>query len=116
VKEQYANRKVVACMELHTFSSLKKEFLPHYFDSMSIADEALVYFSHDVVKHKKLEPITIELVQKSFGGNVVVKTETQDVLDFINQQKWDNSVLLMMSSGTFDGINYETLGEAIVNK
>jgi UDP-N-acetylmuramate: L-alanyl-gamma-D-glutamyl-meso-diaminopimelate ligase len=116
VKEQYANRKVVACMELHTFSSLKKEFLPHYFDSMSKADEALVYFSHDVVKHKKLEPITIELVQKSFGGKVVVKTETQDVLDFINQQKWDNSVLLMMSSGTFDGINYEALGEAIVNK
>ena len=113
VKEQFAERKVIACMELHTFSSLKKEFLPHYIGAMDKADEAVVYFSHEVVHHKKLEPITKEMVQEAFGGKVTVMTETAEVLAYIHQQKWNNSVLLMMSSGTFDGINYEDLGSEI---
>ena len=114
VKEQFSSRKVIACMELHTFSSLKKEFLPHYKGTMDQADEAIVYFSHEVVKHKKLEPITAEMVKNAFGGNVKVMTETLEVLNYINDQKWNDSVLLMMSSGTFDGIEYEKLGEQIV--
>lgn len=110
VKEQFADRHVVACMELHTFSSLKKEFLPHYKDAMKMADEAVVYYSPEVVKHKKLEPISKEMVEDGFGGGVLVLNETQEVLDFIHQRQWNNAVLLMMSSGNFDGINYEELG------
>ena len=115
VKEQFAERHVVACMELHTFSSLKKAFLPHYKDAMKMADEAVVYFSPEVVKHKKLDPISKELVAEGFGGNVVVMNETEEVLQFIRSKKWNNSVLLMMSSGNFDGINYEALGEELSN-
>lgn len=115
VKEQFAERHVVACMELHTFSSLKKEFLPHYKDAMKMADEAVVYYSPEVVKHKKLEPISKELVAEGFGGNVIVMNETEEVLQFIRSKKWNNSVLLMMSSGNFDGINYEALGEELSN-
>jgi UDP-N-acetylmuramate: L-alanyl-gamma-D-glutamyl-meso-diaminopimelate ligase len=110
VKEQYADRKVVACMELHTFSSLKKEFLPQYENAMAAADQALVYFSPKVVAHKKLEPITVEQVKLAFGGNVHVVNETSEVLDFIRSQDWNNAVLLMMSSGNFDGIDYDKLG------
>lgn len=115
VKEQFAERHVVACMELHTFSSLKKEFLPHYKDAMKMADEAVVYYSPEVVKHKKLEPISKELVTEGFGGNVLVMNETEEVLQFIRSKKWNNAVLLMMSSGNFDGINYEALGEELSN-
>lgn len=115
VKEQYNNRTVVACMELHTFSSLKKEFLPHYKDAMQMADHAIVYYSPEVVHHKKLEPISKELVSEGFGGNVVVMNETAEVLHFIRAQNWDNSVLLMMSSGNFDGIDYDGLGKEIVD-
>jgi len=115
VKEQFAERHVVACMELHTFSSLKKEFLPHYKDAMKMADEAVVYYSPEVVKHKKLEPISKELVAEGFGGNVIVMNETEEVLQFIRSKKWNNAVLLMMSSGNFDGINYEALGEELSN-
>ena len=115
VKEQFAERHVVACMELHTFSSLKKEFLPHYKNAMKMADEAVVYFSPEVVKHKKLDPISKELVAEGFGGNVVVMNETEEVLQFIRSKKWNNAVLLMMSSGNFDGINYEALGEELSN-
>jgi UDP-N-acetylmuramate: L-alanyl-gamma-D-glutamyl-meso-diaminopimelate ligase len=113
VKEQFVKRHVVACMELHTFSSLKKEFLPHYENAMQAADEAIVYFSHDVVAHKKLDPITKELVAAGFGGGVTVLNETQEILDFIHSKNWNNSVLLMMSSGNFDGINYEVLGDEL---
>ena len=113
VKEQFKERNVIACMELHTFSSLKKEFLPQYKDAMNAADEAIVYFSHEVVKHKKLDQITEEMVLNGFGGNVKVMTKTSDVLNFINNKTWDDSVLLMMSSGNFDGIDYEELGEKL---
>jgi UDP-N-acetylmuramate: L-alanyl-gamma-D-glutamyl-meso-diaminopimelate ligase len=116
VKHQYQSRKVVACMELHTFSSLKKEFLPHYLNSMEKADVALVYYNPDVVKHKKLEPITNELVLNGFGGNVLVTNETSEVLEFIHSQDLSNAVLLMMSSGTFDGINYDQLGNELTSK
>ncbi|HNS42317.1 MAG TPA: cyanophycin synthetase, partial [Taishania sp.] len=113
VKEQYANRTVVACMELHTFSSLKKEFLPHYKDAMKAADVAIVYFNHEVVAHKKLEPITEQQVFDGFNGGITVMTQTADVLQFIKSQDWHNKVLLMMSSGNFDGIDYEQLGNEI---
>ncbi len=114
VKEQYRDRNVVACMELHTFSSLSKEFLPLYKGSMDKADEAVVYFNPAVVVHKKLEPLSIDLVKESFEGSVKVFTETDEVLDFIMSHNWHDSVLLMMSSGTFDGINYDALGKKIV--
>jgi len=116
VKEQYSNRIVVACMELHTFSSLKKEFLPQYKDAMNEADVAIVYYSPEVVQHKKLAPISKELVANGFGGNVLVMNKTQEVMDFIYQRDWNNSVLLMMSSGNFDGIDYAALGEELLTK
>lgn len=113
VKEQYPDREVIACMELHTFSSLKKEFLPQYAGAMNAADKALVYFSPEVVAHKKLEPITKTQVSEGFGGSVYVVNETRDVLDFIHEAHGNNKVLLMMSSGNFDGIDYDALGEEL---
>lgn len=115
VKEQYEDRKVIACMELHTFSSLKKEFLPHYKDAMNSADIAVVYYSPEVVKHKKLDPISKEIVLEGFGNNVIVLNKTEEVLDFIHSEKWNNAVLLMMSSGNFDGIDYDALGQELIS-
>jgi UDP-N-acetylmuramate: L-alanyl-gamma-D-glutamyl-meso-diaminopimelate ligase len=116
VKEQFKNRKVVACMELHTFSSLRQDFLPLYEHAMDAADVALVYFSPKVVAHKKLAPITKEMVQAGFKGDVIVVNETSEVLQFIKEIDWHNSVLLMMSSGNFDGIDYDQLGSEIIDK
>jgi UDP-N-acetylmuramate: L-alanyl-gamma-D-glutamyl-meso-diaminopimelate ligase len=110
VKEQYPNRRIVACMELHTFSSLKKEFLPLYDGAMNSADEAIVYFSHEVVKHKKLDPISKELVADCFGGGVSVLNNTEEVLNQLKNSSWKDAVLIMMSSGNFDGIDYDSLG------
>ena len=114
VKEQYSDRTLVACMELHTFSSLKKEFLPHYDGAMNAADKALVYFSPEVVAHKRLDPITIEEVKSAFGGNVHVVNETNEVMKFVHEHAGANTSLLMMSSGNFDGIDYDALGEELL--
>ncbi len=113
VREQFPSRRLIACMELHTFSSLKKEFLPHYKGCMDMADIAIVYFSPEVVEHKKLEPISKELVKAAFGGKVLVLDKTSEVLDSIYAQNWNNAVLLMMSSGNFDGVNYDELGATL---
>lgn len=115
VKSQYADRTLIACMELHTFSSLKKEFLPQYKGAMDAADNALVYFSPEVVSHKKLEPLSKEYVQDGFGGDVLVVNKTEEVLDFIKSFDLSNAVLLMMSSGNFDGIDYDKLGKEIID-
>lgn len=115
VKQQYPDRKLVACMELHTFSSLKKDFLPHYKNCMAEADEALVYFSHDVVKHKKLDPISVEMVKTAFGTeNVTVYTDSDEIVARLRGTTWDNANLLLMSSGNFHGVDLNAFAKELI--
>jgi UDP-N-acetylmuramate: L-alanyl-gamma-D-glutamyl-meso-diaminopimelate ligase len=66
------------------------------------------------VLHKKLDPISIPQVKTAFGENVTVVNETKEVIEFIKRFDSKNKVLLMMSSGTFDGIDYEKLSEELI--
>lgn len=117
VKKQFPDRKLVACMELHTFSSLNEKFLSEYIGSMSLADEAIVYFNPHTIAHKKLQPISEEQVKTAFGGNnIKVFTDSKMMAEFLQAKSWDNSNLLMMSSGNFDGVDLKSLGETFVNK
>lgn len=116
VKEQFKEKQVIACMELHTFSSLNKEFLPLYNGAMKNADRAIVYFNPDVVAHKRLPSITIDEVKNAFGGDVEVYNLTEEVLKVVKNIDVNDSILLMMSSGNFDGVDYELLGEELVAK
>ena len=116
VKEQYPDRKLIACMELHTFSSLKKEFLPHYENCMKDADEAIVYFSPDVVAHKKLEPITPEQVAQAFATkNVTVFTDSDKITALLRAKNWENSNLLLMSSGNFHGVDLDAFAKELIH-
>ena len=115
VKQQYPKRKLVACMELHTFSSLKKDFLPEYKNAMAEADEAFVYFNPHVVEHKRLEAITADEVQKSFGTkNVKVFTDSVSLQEALKAMSWKNSNLLLMSSGNFDGVNLDEFARGLI--
>lgn len=116
VRKQFSNFKLIACMELHTFSSLKKDFLPQYKGCMEAAHEALVYFNPQVVAHKRLEMISADEVSEGFGGNITVANATADVLAFIQNKLSGNCVLLMMSSGNFDGIDFDHLGAALLSQ
>lgn len=115
VKQQYPDRKVVACMELHTFSSLNKNFLSEYENAMSDADEAYVYYSEHTLEHKKLEHITPNEVKKAFvSDNVEVINDSKQLVSLLENKNWNNSVLLLMSSGNFDGVDLNAFGEKIV--
>lgn len=107
VKEQFPDRNLLACMELHTFSSLNKAFLDHYAGTMDKADVAVVYFSPEVIAHKRLPAITIDEVKVAFGRNdLMVFTDVEALQSFLDQQEKENMVQLMMSSGNFGGIRF----------
>lgn len=106
VRERYPEKRLIACMELHPFSSLMADFLPQYKDCMAEADMAFVYFNPKVIEHKRLTPITKEEVREAFGTeNVEVFTESAALQERLKGISYSNAALLMMSSGTFDGVN-----------
>lgn len=114
LKEQYPDRTLIACMELHTFSSLKKDFLPLYKNAMEAADQALIFFDPKVVEHKKLEPVDADFIKQCFGtDNVQVFTDSKKILEVLKKQDWKKKNLLMMSSGNFNGVKFEELAEEL---
>lgn len=116
VKKQFPGRKLTAVLELHTFSSLNENFLKEYNGTMSSADEAIVYFNPRTIAHKKLRPISEEQVKKAFGEKLLLTfTDAKKVSEYLLAQKWQEKNLLMMSSGTFDGMDLKGLGEKLVN-
>jgi UDP-N-acetylmuramate: L-alanyl-gamma-D-glutamyl-meso-diaminopimelate ligase len=101
-------------MELHTFSSLTEEFLLQYSDSMNLADEAIVYFNPQTIEHKKLKPITTDQVINCFNrADLMVFTSSSELKDYLKQKNHQNSVLLMMSSGNFDGLDFSSLAKEL---
>ena len=115
VKKQYTDRELIACMELHTYSSLNKEFLEQYNGSMNLADKAVVYYNPDIVENKRLEEISPEYIKQHFGReDLHVFTDSTKMLDLLHNENWENKNLLLMSSGDFHGVNFKNLGDSII--
>lgn len=116
MREQYPDRKLVACMELHTFSSLTQEFLQQYKGAMDEADVRYVYYSKHALQLKKLPDLHPDEVKAAFGGNVEVFTDSKRMLECVIaiMRKCTNANLLMMSSGNFDGIDFNQLADEIL--
>ena len=114
VREQYPLKKIVACLELHTYSSLTKEFLAQYFHSLVEADIPMVYFNPHAIRLKRLPPITKEQVKEGFGNpGLEVFTGSKQLNTRLLGMGWDNSVLLLMSSGNYDGMDLAALAGEI---
>ena len=108
VKSQYPNRKLVACLELHTYSSLNAEFLKEYEGALNSADVAVVFYSPDAVKIKQLEEVSYEQLASSFKrDDLIIYTNPIDFKQFLFNQNLDNSALLLMSSGNYGGLNFD---------
>jgi UDP-N-acetylmuramate: L-alanyl-gamma-D-glutamyl-meso-diaminopimelate ligase len=106
VKEQFPGRKVIACLELHTYSSLNKDFLGHYEGSLEPADFAIVYFNPHALQIKRLPAITPEQVREGFRKEgLEVFTESRKMVDRLNEETDPDEVLLLMSSGNYDGVD-----------
>ena len=116
VKNQYPERKLVACMELHTFSSLTQEFLKEYEGAMDAADYPIVYFNPETIKHKKLPEISKSQIKSAFGNeHIAVYTNSNQLTAILSEEKWEAKNLLLMSSGNFDGVNLNAFGKSLVD-
>lgn len=114
VKDQYPNRKVIACLELHTYSSFNAEFLKEYKGALDPADEAVVFFLPESVKIKKLKEVTKEQISEAFQrDDLQIYTQATAFEDFVFTQNFDNTVLLFMSSGNYGGLDLEAVKNLI---
>ena len=108
VKNQYPDRKLVACLELHTYSSLNAEFLKEYEGALDAADVAVVFYSPDAVKIKQLDEVTYDQIAQSFKRkDLIIYTNPAEFKDFLFATNLENSALLLMSSGNYGGLDFD---------
>lgn len=114
LKNQYPERKLIACLELHTYSSLNPEFLQEYKGAMDAADSAVVFYSPHAVEIKKLEAISATQIADAFQReDLVVFTDPEDFKDYLFSQNFENTSLLLMSSGNYGGLDFDVVKEYI---
>jgi UDP-N-acetylmuramate: L-alanyl-gamma-D-glutamyl-meso-diaminopimelate ligase len=114
-RELYSDRKVIACLELHTYSSLNKNFLVHYVGTMEQADDAIVFFNPDTIKHKRLPMITKDDVMAAFKKKDLKVFNNKEELEFyLLSQRPEQVVYLLMSSGNFSGIDFQTFSKELI--
>ena len=107
LRETFANQKIMAVVELHTFSSLNIDFIKQYQSTLDPADTAVVYFNPEVVKHKKLPALDSLAVQEAFGNDKILVVQSSSELEqLVRVQKQEHGILALMSSGNFDGIDW----------
>lgn len=112
VKQQYPDRKLIACLELHTYSSLNPEFLKEYEGALAAADVAVVFYSPDAVKIKKLHEITAEQIGQAFNReDLIIYTNPAAFREYLFHLKFDTEkiALLLMSSGNYGGLNFDEI-------
>jgi UDP-N-acetylmuramate: L-alanyl-gamma-D-glutamyl-meso-diaminopimelate ligase len=115
VKKQFTTTKLVACMELHTYSSLNKNFIAQYKGTMKKADVAIVYYNPHTVALKRLEMLSEEVIKTAFGDkNIIVFTDSAKLVDYLTAQSWHGKNLLLMSSGNYDNIDLKQLSDTIL--
>ena len=112
IVSRYPGREIIACLELHTYSSLSGDFLPLYNGTLANATVAFVYFNPHALELKKLKHLSKEAVIKAFGGdNIKVYDNSGEMFSFIKSQDYRCPVYLLMSSGDFDGFDINSLTE-----
>lgn len=115
VKNQYPQRRLLACLELHTYSSLNENFLSEYNQTLAMADKAVVFYSPSALAIKKLKPIGAAQIASAFNhSNLTVFTDPIAFQNFLNAQNYKDTALLLMSSGNYGGLDFDTLPKMII--
>src|SRR5690606_25907538 len=106
VKEQFRDKSLVACLELHTYSSLNPEFLKEYNGALDKADEKMVYYNPEALAIKRMAPISPDDIRTAFGDETIeVFTSSQELKAKLDSMEKSGKVFLMMSSANFGGID-----------
>lgn len=116
VRAQFPDRRLLAAVELHTFSSLNPAFLGQYAGSLAAANVAVVYVNAHTLAQKRVAPITPDDVLTAFGRtDLRVFTDTTDLYAFLLTQRNKVELFLLMSSGTFGGLDAATLANELID-
>ena len=114
VKEQYPDRTLLACLELHTYSSLNETFLKEYRGALEMADEAVVFYSPHAVQIKRLKEVSEEQIAEAFQReDLLIYTDPASFKEFLFSQDLRGKVLLLMSSGNYGGLDFEEVRELL---
>ena len=114
VKKQYAQREVIACLELHTYSSLNAEFLSEYKGALDQADKAVVFYSPHAVKIKQLDEVTTAQIEMAFGReDLIIFTNPTEFKGFLFNQNLEQKALVLMSSGNYGGLDFEEVKDLV---
>ena len=114
VKRQYPQRDLIACLELHTYSSLNTEFLQEYKGALNKADKAVVFYSPHAVKIKQLEEVSKEQIGKAFGrDDLIIYTNPEEFKTFLFSQNIEKTAVVLMSSGNYGGLDFEEVKDLI---
>ena len=115
VKNQYGQRTLIACLELHTYSSLNTDFLKEYKGALNKADIAVVFYSPHALEIKKLEAIDEQQIKDSFEReDLIVFTNPVKFQEFLFKQNFDDAAILLMSSGNYGGLDFERIKELLM--
>ena len=110
LKNQYPNRKLIACLELHTYSSLNPEFLNQYKGALTAADLPVVFYSPRALEIKQLQAISQQQIMDAFqSDDLMVYNNFAEFKNFLFSQKFNNTSLLLMSSGNYGGLNFDEI-------
>ena len=108
VKKQYPQRDVIACLELHTYSSLNAAFLAEYNGALDKADKAVVFYSPHAVKIKQLDSVSEEQISNAFQrDDLIIFTNPSEFKEFLFGQNLNQSAVVLMSSGNYGGLDFE---------
>ncbi|MDX2196419.1 MAG: Mur ligase family protein [Cytophagales bacterium] len=117
VAKQYPKKKLIACLELHTYSSLNKAFLNQYRDTFDVPDQAIIYYNPHTIKHKNLPEITEDDIKKGFNKQrVTIFNDSKRLMSFLKGLDLSHSVLLFMTSGNFDGVDLAEFAKELLRE
>ena len=114
VKEQYPDRTLLACLELHTYSSLNETFLKEYRGALDKADQAVVFYSPHAVQIKRLKEVGAEQIAEAFQrDDLLIYTDPLSFKEYLFAQDLSDKVLLLMSSGNYGGLDFDEVKELL---
>lgn len=108
IKNKFPHNTLLACLELHTFSSLNQNFIPYYRNTMNPADEAIIYFNPHTLEHKKMPSLQKDFLHRSFNHhNLTVCTASEEVIQAAENAHKKGQIVLIMTSGNFNGVDFK---------
>ena len=116
MRQQFPERDLIACLELHTYSSLNASFLPQYKGALKYTNLPIVFFSEEALQKKGMTPPSEQEIREGFDNpHLKIFTDIASLSKFLKDQEWEEKNLLFMSSGNFEGLNLQQLSKTLVS-